>query len=170
MNHNKWVVLLLSLFLMWVSAPTWANGKYAVFNSQQAILESNTAKSRIKILHKSKAFLKKKNRFDSLSKTGKSLIDKVKKDADVLSLAKKKKIRGDLEGKQSEMAKLGKELEKMELDVRKKLMVDMRPRLQRAVKQVVKVKKIDLLFDRQMVVHASPKMDVTKDVIKYLNQ
>lgn len=168
----KKIVVLASCLIVFFgfSNVALAQGKIAVFSPQEAIMGSNTAKSRIKIMLNSSTYNKKKKRFEALKKQGEDLIKKVQADADVMSKNKKDEIRKQLQAKEKELEGLAVSLKEQELKVNQALMKEMAPRLERAVKQVIKAENIGLLLDRNAVVHAEPSFDVTQAVIKRLNQ
>lgn len=149
-----------------VSAP-WVladSGKVAVLDVQEAILNTNMAKSEMKA-------------FEARSDISKMIADAEKLKKDIVSL------RGDIEkggsGAQEKQKTVEFKQADFELIVRKlnaerqvagkRLMDNIGPRLESAVKSIVDSDGIGLLLDRKAVIHADATFDITAKVTERLN-
>jgi len=149
-----------------VSAPlSFADGsKVAVLDVQEAILNTNMAKSEMKS-------------FEARSDISKMINDAEKLKKDITNLrADIEKGGGDaqdkqktVEFKQADFELIVRKLNAERQSAGKRLMDNIGPRLESAVKSIVDSEGVGLLLDRKAVIHANSTFDITAKVTEKLN-
>jgi outer membrane protein len=141
-----------------------AKDKIAVFDVQEAILNTNMAKSEMKA-------------FEARSDISKMISDaeKLKKDITALHAEISKGGEGaqekqkSAEFKQADFELIVRKLNSERQAAGKKLMENVGPRLEGIVKDIVDAEGIGLLLDRKAAIHADPSFDITAKVTEKLN-
>lgn len=141
-----------------------AKDKIAVFDVQEAILNTNMAKSEMKA-------------FEARSDISKMISDaeKLKKDITALRTEISKGGAGaqekqkSAEFKQADFELIVRKLNSERQAAGKKLMENVGPRLEGIVKDIVDAEGIGLLLDRKAAIHADPSFDITAKVTEKLN-
>ncbi len=149
-----------------VSAPlAFADGsKVAVLDVQEAILNTNMAKSEMKA-------------FEARSDIAKMISDAEKLKKDITSLRADAEKDGSnaqdkqktIEFKQADFELIVRKLNAERQAAGKRLMDNIGPRLESAVKSIVDSDGIGLLLDRKAVIHADSTFDITAKVTEKLN-
>jgi outer membrane protein len=149
-----------------VSAPlSFADGgKVAVLDVQEAILNTNMAKSEMKS-------------FEARSDISKMINDAEKLKKDISSLRSSIENGGSdaqdkqktVEFKQADFELIVRKLNAERQVAGKRLMDNIGPRLESAVKSIVDTDGIGLLLDRKAVIHANSSFDITAKVTEKLN-
>ena len=155
-------MMVVSTALMVAPLALAAKDKVAVFDVQEAILNTNLAKTQMKA-------------FESRSDISKMISDAEKLKKDITAL------RSDMKGSDAQEKQKSAEFKQadFELIVRKlnserqatgkKLMEEIGPRLETIVKNIVEVEGIGLLLDKKAAIHADPSFDITAKVTEKLN-
>ena len=155
-------MIVVSAALMVTPLAFAAKDKVAVFDVQEAILNTNLAKSQMKA-------------FESRSDISKMISDAEKLKKYITAL------RSDMKGSDAQEKQKSAEFKQadFELIVRKlnserqatgkKLMEDIGPRLETIVKNIVEAEGIGLLLDKKAAIHADPSFDITAKVTEKLN-
>lgn len=140
-----------------------AKDKVAVFDVQEAILNTNKAKAEMKA-------------FESRSDISKMISDAERLKKDIAALrAEMGKSGGSqekqksVEFKQADFELIVRKLNSERQVAGKKLMEDVGPRLENIVKDIVEADGIGLLLDRKAAIHADPSFDITAKVTEKLN-
>ena len=155
-------MIVVSTALMVAPLAFAAKDKVAVFDVQEAILNTNLAKSQMKA-------------FESRSDISKMISDAERLKKDITAL------RSDMKGSDAQEKQKSAEFKQadFELIVRKlnserqatgkKLMEEIGPRLETIVKNIVEADGIGLLLDKKAAIHADPSFDITAKVTEKLN-
>lgn len=144
-----------------------AKDKVAVFDVQEAILNTNLAKSQMKA-------------FETRSDIARMIADaeKLKKDINGLraelsegdaSSAKAQEKQKSIEFKQADFELIVRKLSSERQAAGKKLMEQVGPQLESIVKKIVDAEEIGLLLDKKAAIHADPSFDITAKVTEKLN-
>ena len=141
-----------------------AKDKIAVFDVQEAILNTNMAKSEMKA-------------FEARSDISRMISDaeKLKKDITALRTeiskggAAAQEKQKSAEFKQADFELIVRKLNSERQAAGKKLMENLGPRLEGIVKNIVDAEGIGLLLDRKAAIHADPSFDITAKVTEKLN-
>lgn len=154
----------LSVALMVSSLAYAASDKVAVFDVQEAILNTEAAKKEMKA-------------FEARSDISKMISDaeRLKKDIAALrteigkagSAAQEKQKTAEF--KQADFELIVRKLNSERQAAGRKLMEDIGPRLETVVKAIVEAEGIGLLLDRKAAIHADPSFDITAKVTAKLN-
>lgn len=150
--------------LMTSSLTFAAKDKVAVFDVQEAILNTDAAKKEMKA-------------FESRSDISKMISDaeKLKKDITALRAEISKGGSGaqekqkTAEFKQADFELIVRKLNSERQAAGRKLMEDVGPRLESVVKGIVDEEGVGLLLDRKAAIHADPSFDITAKVTAKLN-
>jgi outer membrane protein len=157
-------MMVVSVALIAAPLAFAAKDKVAVFDVQEAILNTNAAKAQMKS-------------FESRSDISKMISDaeKLKKDITALRTEISKGGSGaqekqkSAEFKQADFELIVRKLNSERQAAGKKLMEDVGPRLETIVKDIVDAEGIGLLLDRKAAIHAEPSFDITAKVTEKLN-
>lgn len=144
--------------------------KVAVLSPQQAMLETELAKKRLKSLEDQPEFRSARSNAENLEKEVRALIEGYQKDQSVLSDSQKKAEEGKIRAKREALDKAIQKLQQVQAPVAQKLMQELGPKFRDAVRDVVKEKGITILLDRQVAIIADPSSDITSDVTVRLNK
>mgnify|MGYP002373152738 CR=1 FL=1 len=157
-------IMVVSAAIMAAPVAFAAKDKVAVFDVQEAILNTNMAKAEMKA-------------FESRSDISKMISDaeKLKKDITALrteiskggSAAQEKQKSAEFT--QADFELIVRKLNSERQAAGKKLMEDLGPRLENIVKSIVDAEGIGLLLDRKAAIHADPSFDITAKVTEKLN-
>ena len=156
-------MVVVSAALMVAPLAFAAKDKVAVFDVQEAILNTNLARTQMKA-------------FESRSDISKMISDaeKLKKDITALrteagkgSSAQEKQKSAEF--KQADFELIVRRLNSERQATGKKLMEEIGPRLETIVKNIVESENIGLLLDKKAAIHADPSFDITAKVTEKLN-
>lgn len=164
---NNKLKSLIAVFALTVSPVALADGKIAVFDVQEAILNTSMAKSEMKAFESRSDVAKMINEAERLKKEIGSLRDELAKSNASSEKAQEKKK--TMEFKQADFELIVRKLNAERQAAGKKLMDDIGPRLEGVVKSIVEQEKIGLLLDRKAAIHADPEFDITAKVTEKLN-
>jgi outer membrane protein len=144
-----------------------AKDKVAVFDVQEAILNTNLAKSQMKAFETRSDVAKMISDAEKLKKDITALRDEVGKgDA---SSAKAQEKQKSIEFKQADFELIVRKLNAERQAAGKKLMEQVGPQLEGIVKDIVDAENIGLLLDKKAAIHADPSFDITAKVTDKLN-
>ncbi len=149
-----------------VSAPLALadNGKVAVLDVQEAILNTNMAKSEMKAFEARSDISKMINDAEKLKKD----ITGLRADIEKGGAAAQDKQK-TMEFKQADFELIVRKLNAERQAAGKRLMDNIGPRLESAVKSIIDSDGIGLLLDRKAVIHADSTFDITAKVTEKLN-
>ncbi|TNF33496.1 MAG: OmpH family outer membrane protein [Gammaproteobacteria bacterium] len=162
------VVLMLSL----LPAMAMADGRIAVLNQQQAILNTDAAQKRFKALESTADYKEEFQQLQAIEKEGQDLLAKLKKDAAVMSDAQKQEMGKKLNGLQSDAQHLAKKLQEARQQEFQLLLRDLGPRYQKVVSELIKSEGIGLLLNQEVgvILHVDSSYDITAKVTDKLNR
>lgn len=147
-----------------------AAGKIAVLSVQEAVFNTEVAKKRLKELQKDEDYASEKKDFEALKKKVTKQIEKLNKDAAVMSEAKKATQQKKIAAHRADLEHMAKQLQASEKDVLQSLLMEMSPKVQEIVADLIKTEKIGLILDRQAAMHADTEFNITAKVTDRLNQ
>lgn len=154
------------------SLPTmaWAQGKIAVVNLQEAILQTDEAQKRLNDVREQADYKSDKAEFDKLKKEFDELLKSFQKDAAVMSQEQQGTARQKLASKQSDLEYVTKKLQTAEQSAGQALLQEMSPRVQEVLRELIQTEGIGLLLQRASVIHADAGYSITAKVTDKLNQ
>ena len=164
--------ILLATALLMCSLAVQASGKVAVVSFEQAILNTDAAKEKIKALESDKEFKANMAEVKKIQEEGKKLAEKYKKDAAIMSAAQKQELEAKIKGKQADIEHVGRKLQESKQALMQGLMRSMATQAQAAIKDIIAVEGIGLLLSAnpQVVLHADTSFDITAKLTDKLNK
>lgn len=144
-----------------------AKDKIAVFDVQEAILNTNMAKAEMKAFESRSDISKMISDAERLKKDLTALRDEITKLGASSEKAQEKKKSMDF--KQADFELIVRKLNAERQTAGKRLMDDIGPRLEGIVKGIVEAEGIGLLLDKKAAIHADPSFDITAKVTEKLN-
>ncbi|MEH6636260.1 MAG: OmpH family outer membrane protein [Halioglobus sp.] len=165
--------LLKVAFAVFVlSMPTlgWAQGKIAVVDLQEAILQTDLAQKRLTAVRDEVDYKSDKAEFDRLKAEFDEIVTKFQKDAAVMSQEQQVAARQKLAGKQADLEHVTGKLQKAEQSAGQALLQEMAPKVQEVLRELISSEGIGLLLQRSSVIHADAGYSLTAKVTDKLNQ
>lgn len=161
-------LFLLSLVL--VPTLSWAEGKIAVVSLQQAILNTDAAQARLKTLRESADYKRNRSELESLQKSGKDMVEKLKKDGPTMSKDQQADLTRKVENVRGDLEHVGRKLQDQEKELAQRLFYEMGAKAKEAVNELIKSEGIGLLLDAQVALHADTAYNITSKVTEKLNK
>ncbi|GAB3289569.1 OmpH family outer membrane protein [Parahaliea aestuarii] len=165
-------LLKIALATLALSLPTlgWAQGKIAVVNLEQAILQTDYAQKQLAAVRNQDDYKADKAEYDKLKEEFDKLLKDFQKDAAVMSADQQVAARQKLQSKQSDLEHVTGKLQKAEQAAGQVLLQEMSPRVQEVLRELITTEGIGLLLQRQSVIHADAGYSITAKVTDKLNQ
>lgn len=165
-------LLKVALAVLALSAPTLgqAEGKIAVVDVQNAILQTDVAQKRISEVRDQEDYKKNKAEYDRLKSEGEALLKTFQKDAAVMSQDQKVAAQKKLSSMQEDLDHVTGKLQQAEQSAGQALLQEMSPKVQEVLREIIEKDGIGLLLQRQGVIHAEPSYSITTQVTDKLNQ
>ncbi|MEP1472736.1 MAG: OmpH family outer membrane protein [Halieaceae bacterium] len=165
-------LLKVTLAVVALSLPTlgWAQGKIAVVNLQEAILQTDEAQKRLTAVRNGDDYKADKAEFDRLKEEFDTLVAGFQKDAAVMSQEQQVSARQKLASKQGDLEHVTGKLQKAEQGAGQTLLQEMAPKVQEVLRDLIATEGIGLLLQRDSVIHADAGYSITAKVTDKLNQ
>ncbi|GAB5414708.1 MAG: hypothetical protein Cons2KO_23110 [Congregibacter sp.] len=161
-------ILLLGLLMAPLSV--FAQGKIAVVNLQEAILQSDPAQQRLNEVRNEEGYKSDKEEFDRLKDELDQLVKDFQKDAAVMSQEQQLAARKRLASKQADLEHVTGKLQNAEQAAGQQLLQEMSAAVQEVLRELIATEGIGLLLQRQSIIHADPGYSITAKVTDKLNQ
>ena len=164
--------LKASVVLFALALPTlgWAQGKIAVVDLQEAILQTDQAQKRLSQVREQDDYKSDKAEFDKLKKEFDDLVKDFQKDAAVMSQEQQLAARKKLASKQADLEHVTGKLQQAEQGAGQALLQEMAPKVQEVLREIIAAEGIGLLLQRASVIHADAGYSITAKVTDKLNQ
>lgn len=162
----------LSIVVLALALPGlgWAQGKIAVVDLQEAILQTDLAQKRLQEIRDQDDFKADKAEFERLKKELDELVKKFQKDAAVMSQEQQAAARQKLASKQADLEHVVNKVQQTEQVAAQALLQEMGPRVQEVLREIITADGIGLLLQRGAVIHAESSYSITAKVTDKLNQ
>jgi outer membrane protein len=161
---------LLAVLALLVPSAVFAQGKIAVVNLQEAILQSDAAQQRLAQVRNEESYKADKSEFDRLQEELNSLVQEFQKDAAVMSQEQQLSARKRLASKQADLEHVAGKLQQAEQQTGQALLQEMSPMVQEVLRELIATEGIGLLLQRSSIIHADPGYSITAKVTDKLNQ
>jgi outer membrane protein len=148
----------------------WAQGKIAVVDLQEAILQTDLAQKRLNDVRNQDDYKSDKAEFDNLKNEFDDLVKKFQKDAAVMSQEQQVAARKKLASKQADLEHVTKKLQQAEQGAGQALLQELAPKVQEVLREIITSEGIGLLLQRASVIHADAGYSITAKVTDKLNQ
>lgn len=161
---------LLAVFALLLPSAVFAQGKIAVVNLQEAILQSDPAQQRLAEVRNEESYKADKSEFDRLQEELNGLVQEFQKDAAVMSQEQQASARRRLASKQADLEHVAGKLQQAEQQTGQALLQEMSPMVQEVLRELIATEGIGLLLQRSSIIHADPGYSITAKVTDKLNQ
>jgi outer membrane protein len=148
----------------------WAQGKIAVVDLQEAILQTDLAQKRLQQVREQDDYKSDKAEFDKLKNEFDGLVKDFQKDAAVMSQDQQLAARKKLASKQADLEHVTGKLQQAEQGAGQALLQEMAPKVQEVLREIIAAEGIGLLLQRASVIHADAGYSITAKVTDKLNQ
>ncbi|WP_262500807.1 OmpH family outer membrane protein [Pseudohalioglobus sediminis] len=167
---SRFLKIALATVALTLPSLALAQGKIAVVNLQEAILQTDVAQKRLTEVRNGDDYKADKAEFDKLKKEFDELVKKFQKDAAVMSQEQQVSARQKLASKQSDLEHVTGKLQQAEQAAGQALLQEMSPKVQEVLRELITTEGIGLLLQRASVIHADAGYSITAKVTDKLNQ
>ena len=167
---KRFCLIIASLAL--VSLPTLAaaQGRIAVVNLEEAILQTDEAQQRLNGLRETEDYKSDKAEFDRIQEERETLIKELQNDLAVMSAEQQQAARKRLANKNADIEHVLRKLQQAEQQLGQELLAEMTPKVQAVLRDLIQSEGIGLLIQRNAVIHADNGFSITAKVTDKLNQ
>ncbi|MEM8560841.1 MAG: OmpH family outer membrane protein [Pseudomonadota bacterium] len=162
--------IVLAAVLLALPALGWTQGKIAVIDLQEAILQTDQAQKRLQDIRDEEDFKADTAEFEKLRSELDDLVQKFQKDAAVMSQEQQAAARQKLASKQADLEHVVGKIQQTEQAAAQALLQEMGPKVQEVLRDLITTDGIGLLLQRGAVIHADPSYSITAKVTDKLNQ
>lgn len=162
-------ISLLAVALI-ASFSAYAEGKIAVLNAQQAIINTEVAQARLKTLREEASYAANRKQLEELGKSFQETRAQLQKDAAVMSAEQQQAEAQKLQEKRADIEHVQRKLQTAEQQLLQAVAQEMAPKLQKAVTELIEVEGIGLLLNQQSAMHVDSAFSITAKVTDKLNQ
>lgn len=159
----------LTLSLLATGAHAQLAGKIAVFSPENAILNTELAKQRLKQLEEDSEFAANQKELETLSADFQKVAEKFRKDSAVMSDDEKGKAQKKLATLRADAEHVSKKLKAAQNETIQRVGAEVGGRLQKILEQLIQDEGIGLLLRSEAVIHASAAYNITSKVTDKLN-
>ena len=165
-------LLKFTFAVLVLALPTlgWAQGKIAVVDLQEAILNTEVAQKRLAELRAQEDFKADKAEFERLKKEMDEMVKAFQKDGPVMSQDQQAAARKKLQAKQGDLEQVVGKVQQVEQAAAQSLLQDLGPKVQEVLRELITAEGIGLLLQRGAVIHADESYSITAKVTDKLNQ
>lgn len=166
----KSLTLLITAVALSLPGVGWAQGKIAIVDLQDAILQSDAAQEALEQVRTQPDYSEDKEEFDRIQDELESLVEEFQKDAAVMSQEQQMSARKRLASKQADLEHVTGKLQQAEQQAGEAILRQMSGSVQEILRDLIQSEGIGLLLQQQAVIHADPGYSITSKVTDRLNQ
>ncbi len=163
-------ILCAGLCLAMLPSLAAAQGRIAVVDLEQAILQTDEAQQRLNALRETEDYKADKEELDRLQQEREELIKEVQNDLAVMSAEQQQAARKRLANKNADLEHVLRKLQQAEQLLGQELLQEMTPKVQAVLRDLIASEGIGLLIQRNAVIHADNGFSITAKVTDKLNQ
>ncbi len=163
-------ILCAGLCLAMLPSLAAAQGRIAVVDLEQAILQTDEAQQRLNGLRETEDYKADKAELDRLQQEREDLIKEVQNDLAVMSAEQQQAVRKRLANKNADLEHVLRKLQQAEQQLGQELLQEMTPKVQAVLRDLITSEGIGLLVQRTAVIHADNGFSITAKVTDKLNQ
>jgi len=164
------LIIVLAMLLAPVLATAQGQGKIAVLDVQEAILNTDIAQQRLEAFRKQPDVADNVKQLESMQKEFQTLVEQIKKDSAIMSPEQKQAQSKKIQEKRADIEHVGRKLKAAEQEMAQSLMQELGPKLQQVVGELIQTEGIGLLLNKQAVMHADTGFSISAKVTDKLNQ
>lgn len=161
---------MLATAILMLPAMASAQGKIAVVDLEQAILQTDYAQSRLAELEANENFASDKAEFEALREELETLAENFQRDQAAMSEDQQVAARQKLASKQQDIEYVAKKLQGMQQQNAQRVFQEIAPKAREVLREIIETEQIGLLLQQQTVIHADLGYSVTAKVTDKLNQ
>lgn len=162
--------LVATAALMVLPMAAMAQGRIAVVNLEEAILQTDFAQQRLSEFESNEDFMADKTEFESLRKELDELVQNFQRDQAAMSEDQKVSARQKIASKQSDIEYVAKKLQAMQQQNAQRVFQELAPKAREVLRDIIATEQIGLLLQQQTVIHADLGYSITAKVTDKLNQ
>jgi outer membrane protein len=162
MNARVWLAGFLMALLPSI---VLAQGRIAVVNLEQAILQTDVAQQRLEEFEANEDFASDKSQFDGLRAELDQLVKDFQRDQAAMSEEDQVAARQKMASKQSDLEYVAKKLQTLQTQNAQRVM-----QAQEVLREIIETDQIGLLLQQQAVIHADLGYNITAKVSDKMNQ
>lgn len=147
-----------------------AEGKIAVLNVQEAILNTDLAQARLKEMRAKSEYTSNREQLETIKKAYEDAIKQLQKDAAVMNAEQKQAEAKKIQGKREDIEHIARKLQTAEQELAQAIIQDLAPTVQKIVTDMIEANGIGLLLDRKAAMHVDSSFSITAKVTDKLNQ
>ncbi len=163
-------IVLVSVALCLLPVVASAQGRIAVVNLEEAILQTDEAQQRLNGLRTEDDYAADKAELERLQGEREALIKELQNDLAVMSAEQQQAARKRLASKNADLEHVLRKLQKQEQDLGQALLQEMTPKVQAVLRDLIQSEGIGLLLQRSAVIHSDNGYSITAKVTDKLNQ
>jgi outer membrane protein len=167
MNARVWLAGLLMAVLPSI---VLAQGRIAVVNLEQAILQTDVAQQRLEEFETNEDFASDKSQFDALRAELDQLVKDFQRDQAAMSEEDQVAARQKMASKQADLEYVAKKLQTLQTQNAQRVMQELAPQAQEVLREIIETDQIGLLLQQQSVIHADLGYNITAKVSDKMNQ
>ena len=167
---SRLLKVAIAVLALSVSTLGWAQGKIAVVDLNEAIMQTDFAQKRMAEVRDQDDYKADKTEYDRLQSELDELVKKFQKDAAVMSQEQQVAARQKLASKQGDLEHVTGKLRQVEQVAGQALFQEMAPKVQEVLREIIAKESIGLLLQRSSVIHADASYSVSAKVTDKLNQ
>ena len=167
---SRFLKVIVAVVALTLPTLGWTQGKIAVVNLQEAILQTDEAQKRLAAVRNGEDYESDKAEFDRLKEEFDALVTGFQKDAAVMSQEQQVAARQKLASKQADLEHVTGKLQNAEQAAGQTLLQEMSPKVQEVLRDLIATEGIGLLLQRASVIHADAGYSITAKVTDKLNQ
>lgn len=164
---NKFLVSAALLILPTLAV---AQGKIAVVNLEEAILQTDLAQQRLAEFEKNEDFTSDKNEFENLREELDKLVQEFQRDQAAMSEDQMVAARQKISSKNSDLEYVAKKLQTLQQQNAQRVFQELAPKAREVLRDIITTEQIGLLLQQQTVIHADLGYSITAKVTDKLNQ
>ena len=161
---------IAAIALFALSSVAFAQGKIAVGNLEQAILQTDFAQQQLEEFAASEAFAEDKAEFDRLNADLEKLIQDFQRDQAAMSEDQQLAAQQKLRSKQSDLEYVANKLQTLQQQNAQRVLAELAPLAQQVLQDVIKTEGIGLLLNAQSALYSDVGYNLTAKVTDKLNQ
>lgn len=164
---KKGILAVLATIIMAASSAAYAEIKVGVADAQRAILQSEIGKQGVDQINAQ--FVDQEERLKAMNKEQTELLEKLKKDTELMSEQEFQNLLQEISVKRNRMAQLLQQVNQLKIEATDQLIQSLTSRYQDAVEALVLSEKYDLIIPRQSVHYRHELLDVTAKITEKMN-
>ena len=161
---------LVSASLLILPTLAMAQGKIAVVNLEEAILQTDLAQQRLAEFEKNEDFTSDKNEFENLREELDKLVQEFQRDQAAMSEDQMVAARQKISSKNSDLEYVAKKLQTLQQQNAQRVFQELAPKAREVLRDIITTEQIGLLLQQQTVIHADLGYSITAKVTDKLNQ